>query len=369
VPTVFVACAPGLEPWLGRELAGLGLGRVTDGVGGVTLRGGKELIYRLNLESGLALKVLVRLGRFDARHWNQLERGLAGIPWEEWLTGLPSIRVHARRSKLFHTGAVAERVAAVIGKRVSREPMPATLSVRLVRDRCTVSLDTSGDSLPRRGYRRGTGKAPMRSDLARALVLGSGWDRRSPLCDPLCGSGTILIEAGLLAMGRAPGIDRSFAFESFPSFDAALWAQLRDRARARERPMEARLVGSDRDAGAIASAIENAARAGVDVEWSESSLSASPIWKVGASGVLCSNPPWGRRVSSERDLRPLLQQLGNLCRRHCSGWTLALAVADAKLVVACGLPATPWCVTDHGGTKVALTTGTIAGGDAEVALS
>lgn len=359
MPTVFVACAPGLEALLGRELSALGLGRVTGGIGGVTLRGGKELIYRLNLEAGLALKVLVRLGRFEARHWSQLEQGLAAVPWQEWLSGVPSVRVQCKRSKLYHSGAVAERVTRAIGARMGTAPSPSTLLVRLVRDRCTISLDTSGSSLPRRGYRRGTGKAPLRSDLARALVIGSGWDRKSPLCDPMCGSGTILIEAGFLAMGRAPGIDRDFAFEGFPNFDAELWARLRERARAREQGVELRLVGSDRDAGAVASAVDNAARAGIDASVTEASLSASPIWSLSGPGTLCTNPPWGRRVSSQRDLRPLLQQLAKLCRQHLNGWQLALAVADPRLVVACGLPATPWCVTDHGGTKVALTAGVI----------
>ncbi len=185
---LFVACAPGLEPLLAAEMSPLAA-EVERVAGGVVARGDVDTVYRLNLELGLASHVLVRLADFEARTFGQLVHHTAEVPWREWLTpDVPlRLRATARSSRLFHTGAIEERVRLGIERRLDttlRPPAPGeahqVVQARLADDRCVLSLDTSGEPLHRRGYRLAGGKAPLREDLARALVCVSGWDSREP---------------------------------------------------------------------------------------------------------------------------------------------------------------------------------------------
>jgi putative N6-adenine-specific DNA methylase len=351
---IFCACAPGIEPLLADEVRALGA-EPSELAGGVELDGDLATVYRANLELGLALRVTVRLGSFRARRWSELIDGAAALPWADWLPAgaRPPIKATASKSRLYHTGGIAQRILTAIGEPTG-EPSGPAVQVRLVRDQCVISLDTTGELLPRRGYRLATGKAPLRADLARALVIASGWDRRSPLADPFCGAGTILIEAGLLAAGAAPGRHRSFAFEAAPCFDRALWDRLCADADGRAAPDAVPpLLGSDRDAGAVDAATANAARAGVPVSLACAPLSAAPVFTdPPAAGVVACNPPYGHRVRGGRDLRPLYQRLGALCREL--GWPVAMVVADRRLAEATGLALRTALMTDHGGRKVYL---------------
>ncbi len=218
----------------------------------------------------------------------------------------------------------------------SDEPDPAAQGfiVRIVRDVVTIRADATGEHLHRRGYRLQTGRAPLRETLAAGVLRLAGWDPETPLVDPLCGSGTFVIEAALRACRRAPGDHRAFAFQSWPGYDADAWMRLRAQALAAIRPAPAPLVGADRDSGAVLAARANAERAGIaaSVEFVERSVSESLPPEGGRIGLLVSNPPWGRRVGDAGALRDLYARLGQVARRRFPGWTLAIVSPEASLV-------------------------------------
>lgn len=356
---IFVASAPGLEEMLAGEVRAAGLEPVVT-PGGVEVDGDLEVLYRLGLELGLGLRLLVRLGEVTAKRFEQLVRGVGGLDWAAWLAPGAAVAVKATvaKSRLYHTGAIDQRVREGVALRLGVEPGPAAsedavqVLVRGRADRFTISIDAGGGLLSRRGYRLETGKAPLREDLARALLIASGWDRQSPLADPMCGSGTIAIEAALLASGAAPGARRGFAFEGAPGFDAALFRRVRDRL-PEPGPVPA-IWASDRDSGAVEATRANAARAGVAVDVEQAPLSAARVFgeSPATTGALVTNPPYGRRVRGGPDLRVLYQRLGERVRSLPAGWRCALAVADRGLANATGLSMSSRLMTDHGGGKI-----------------
>ncbi len=366
----FAVSAPGLEPWLTAELKEIGLDAREDS-GGATFEGNLEHVYRANLWSRLASRVVVRVSSFRVRALGELARRSATVPWEEWLAAGSAVqlRVSARKSRLYHTGAIAERVMEGMAKRVRAQASVVAgdedeeklgdvplLMVRLARDVCTISLDSSGALLHRRGYRQAVAKAPMRETLAAAMLAAGEWPEGMPLADPLCGSGTIPIEAALKARDIAPGLGRGFAFEHWPRHQAGRWQTLRDEARARIRPTApAPIAGSDRDSGAITASRENAVRAGVeaDIEFSEAPLSKAPM--RGGAGWIVTNPPYGMRVGESAPLRDLYATLGRVVRdgRH----HLVMLSADANLERQLGLPLRTLVSTQNGGIAVRILSG------------
>lgn len=362
---LFVGCAPGLEALLAAEIeAALGGAPVAVVPGGVEVVGGLSTVATLNLRLGVATHVLVRLARFRAKHFSQLEKALGGIDWAPWLTpGAPyGVRVHAKRSKLYHTKAIEQRVRRVVQQSLRAESVPAveegapTLLVRIVNDDCEVSIDSSGAPLHRRGYRLATAKAPLREDLARAVVRLSGWDPGTAFFDPFCGSGTLAIEAALLARDLAPGRNRSFAFEAWPVSEPSVVE--RARAQADARALERApgpIWASDRDAGAVKATAENASRAGVqdDLRIAEAPMGRAPMLEAPpARGAWVSNPPHGRRVGEQAGLRKLHQSLGRRFASLGSGWGLTLLVRDRRLAYATGVTLESRLMTESGGSKV-----------------
>lgn len=375
---LFAITAPGLEPLAAAELRALGLDPADAEAGGVAFRGGPEAVYRANLWLRTASRVVARVGEFHARMFSELERQAKRQPWERFLQkNRPvALRVTCRKSRLYHSDAVAQRVAGVIESMVSgvslAEPPAAgedeeggaaqLVLVRLLHDQCTISVDTSGALLHQRGYRLATAKAPMREALAAATLMASGWRTDAPLLDPMCGAGTIAIEGAMMARRMAPGLARDFAFRHWPGFDAALWARQLDEARAMVLPdAPAPIQGSDRDAGAIDAARANAERAGVtgDIELTRRALSA--IEPPEAAGWLVTNPPYGARMGDKSALRDLYAQLGNVARRKCAGWTLAMLSADAPLERQVGVPLAPVLRTRNGGIPVRIMRGVVPG--------
>jgi len=374
--SIFAVCAPGLEPILQQELRALGIESGVAEPGGVTFTGTAEAIYRVNLWLRVASRITARVGEFQVRALGELERRARQQPWEEYVSaGRPvRIRVTSRKSRLYHTGAVAERIASAIEARVgggtdialakgdedSVADDAQLIVARVLHDRCTLSADSSGALLHRRGYRLATAKAPLRETLAAALLLASEWDVHAPLLDPMCGAGTIAIEAALLARRIAPGLHRQFAFMHWPGFDAALWRRLLDAARARVRSSTAAPIqASDRDAGAIEAATSNAERAGVlrDVELTQRPLSA--IEPPPTRGWIVTNPPYGARVGERDRLRNLYAQLGNVARRKCAGWTLTLLSPDPRLDGQIGVPLERVLETRNGGLAVRVVRGEV----------
>jgi putative N6-adenine-specific DNA methylase len=363
----FAVAAPGLESLVLAELEGLA-GRFRIAVeateaGGVPFRADLAGLYATNLHLRIASRVLVRVGAFHASSFHELERRARRLPWADYLPpGAPArFRVTSRKSKLYHGDAVAQRLETVSGAQPATDGEAQEFVVRLFRDQCTVSADSSGELLHRRGYRLATAKAPLRETLAVAMLAGAGWSGAVPLLDPMCGSGTIPIEAALLARRIPPGLGREFAFERWPGFDAAAWERVRAAARDRIAPHAAApILGSDRDAGAIAAAAANAERAGVehDVVWRRTAISG--IEPPPAPGLVLTNPPYGARLGEAAHLRDLYAQFGNVLRRKCGGWTVGMLTARPELERQVGLPLMPRFTSENGGIPVRLVLGPVS---------
>ena len=363
---LFAVAAPGTEPLLERELAALGIaGRAAPG--GVELRGDAGTIRRVNLESRLASRLLLRLGSFRTLHLNELEKLAGKLDVAPFLrTDEPlAVRATCRKSKIYHSGAAEERVQRALAKKLRADLAPAqgsldeddappqTVLVRFEHDVCTISLDTSGAHLHKRGYRLETAKAPMRETLAAALLAEAGYRGDEAFVDPLCGSGTFAIEAALMATRTAPGRLRSFAFERWPSHDARAMRVLRQEADARQRPAPAPIVASDRDEGAVAAARRNAERAGVSIDVRHQALSDSR--PPAPTGLMLANPPYGARIGDARRLRDLYAALGKLAGRQYAQWTVGFVTTDPRLAQASGIAFTRTSpVLPHGGLKVKL---------------
>lgn len=361
---LFVACAPGLERLLVEELRALGVEELKLDAGGVALRGDARLIHRANLELGLASHVLVRLVRFPVRALGELERKARRLPWDRWLRpGTPrSFRAACRRSRLYHGKAVCQRVAEGAARVLGDGLVEATaeqateavpVRIRVFRDRCTISIDASGDPLHRRGWRLESTKAPLREDLARALVLASGWESGTPLVDPMCGAGTIPIEAALIARDLAPGLGRRFALERTRLFEPELDQELRAAARDRSRPEAGSpIVAADRLEGAVGATRRNAERAGVLADLDVRQVEVDALeWPDAPRGAVVTDPPYGRRTRSkgiDRVYADLARRVGELPE----AWKLALVVAERRLLRGLDLSVQPALTTDHGGLKV-----------------
>ena len=376
---MFAPTAPGLESIAAGELKSLGV-KGRQEIGGVAFSGDLDRVYQANLWLRTASRVVVRLGQFHASTFYELERRAKKLPWADFLPGNGSVevRVTCRKSKLYHSDAVAERVLAVIAQvapsgtemRIGNLPDEEQeeyqekgshrqlFIVRIVNDQCEISADSSGELLHRRGYRKEVAKAPLRETLAAAMVLASGWNGRrgEPLLDPLCGSGTIPIEAALIARGIAPGLQRDFQFMRWPSFDRPRWNDIVEKARSAGTRQSLGIVGTDRDSGAISAALHNAERAGVggDVRFSVESLSGS-IAKIedvaNGDGWIVTNPPYGVRVAEGNDLRDLYATLGKgLKTKHA--WRLGVLTSDAVLAGQMRLPLRPRFATSNGGIPV-----------------
>jgi putative N6-adenine-specific DNA methylase len=363
----FAAAAPGLESLVAAELRAVGvLQSVAVGEtepGGVSFRADRAGVYAANLHLRIASRVLVRIGAFHASAFHELERHAARLPWREFVaSGRPvAFRVTSRKSRLYHQDAIAQRLLAAAGGATTSEGDAAQeFIVRLFRDECTVSADASGELLHRRGYRLATAKAPLRETLAAAMLVGAGWDGSGPLVDPMCGSGTIPIEAALLARRVPPGMARRFAFMRWPGFDESVWKQLVQQACERILPRApVPILGSDRDAGAVAASAANAERAGVagDIEWRRAAISA--MAPPAGRGWIITNPPYGVRVGERRELRDLYAQLGNVARRCCPGWEVAFLAAHPELERQTGLEPAVRFTTENGGIRVRLVQGSV----------
>lgn len=367
----FAVTAPGLEALCAAELAALGLGGTAE-PGGIAFSGDLAAVARANLWLRTASRVLVRVAEFRATAFYELELHAKRIEWARFLApgARVSFRVTCKKSKLYHSDAVAQRLEDAVRRAVpnidttrstddDEDGAPVAgrqlFVVRLLHDTCRVSIDSSGALLHMRGYRQQLAKAPLRETLAAAVLLGAGWTGDAPLTDPMCGSGTIPIEAALIARRIAPGRDRAFAFQRWPNVDAASWSSLVADARAKELARApVAIVGCDRDEGAIAAARANAARAGVtdDVD-----LSVQPISALAAAdppGLIAINPPYGVRIGEADRLRNLYAQLGNVARRARAGWSLALLSADRSLERHVGLAFEERFATRNGGIPVRL---------------
>jgi putative N6-adenine-specific DNA methylase len=376
-PEAFAIVAPGLAALAAAELQTLGVPPLVVESAGVAFAGHPEAVLRVNMHARLVSRVVVRLATFTARDFATLEKAAQRVPWARVLApgDTALLSVTCRKSRLYHSDAVAERVARGITRALpdvrtdvaTRDddedvaPVPAAtrvqrLLVRFDRDVCTISADASGALLHRRGWRLATAKAPLRETLAAALLAASGWPGDAPLLDPLAGAGTIPIEAALMARRMAPGLSRDFACEYWPGVDRSLAVRVREAARAQVLPSApAPIVCADRDPGAIEAARANAERAGVanDLQFVQQPLSATSLDRVGPRGWLVTNPPWGIRTGDPATLRALWGSLGALVRAGGAAWTFTAVVPDPALAKELRLSLDRVLITTAGGRQVA----------------
>ncbi|MFT5432257.1 MAG: putative N6-adenine-specific DNA methylase [Myxococcota bacterium] len=326
---LYAVAAPGLEPVVAAELLTLGAQDVAERAGGVSFRGDLAFVVRANLWLRSASRVLVVIARSRVTSFHGVVMAAKATPFDDYLSygRQVNLRVACSKSKLYHERAVAERIHLVIGKRPSGHGAeePLGIWIRIHSDMMTISVDSSGELLHRRGYREDVAKAPIRENLAAGVLLESGYNGSTPLLDPMCGSGTFVIEAALIAANRAPGINRTFAFEGWPNFDKSLLAAEKAAAIASEREVddEIQLVGVDRNPGAIAAARKNAERAGVNVTFEVADagqLGATP----GPTGMVISNPPYGHRLNAAHAAMAAIESL----RGRFGGWQFRILYAS-----------------------------------------
>lgn len=360
---IFLATAPGLEAALREEALAHGFKRPTADRGGVTLHGGWNDVWRANLAIRGTSRVLARIGSFRAMHLAQLDKRARRIPWAETLRKDVPVRVEAscKSSRIYHSGAAAERIGTAIRDELGAPISPEAdvcVRARIEDDLCTLAVDTSGDLLHKRGFKEAVNRAPMRENLAAMFLRLCGYDGHEPVLDPMCGSGTFIIEAAEIAAGLLPGRARSFAFEHLATFDAAAWQDMQHAAgsKAATLPAAVRFFGSDRDAGAVAMSRANAERAGVaDFTAFHQRTVSELVAPEGPPGLVIVNPPYGTRLGDSKQLRPLYRALGQTLLDRFPGWRVGLVTTDAGLAKATGLPLRPpGPPVAHGGLRVTL---------------
>jgi putative N6-adenine-specific DNA methylase len=371
--------APGLEAIAVSELRALGVAVPDAERGGVAFETTEAELARVLLGVRTLTRVLVRVAEFRAVSFVQLEQRARGIDWARWVrpNARVLLRVTCRKSRLYHSDAVAERLARAVSDAIAGAEVLTRSSdddapddraqqfvVRLAENVCTVSADAAGAPLYHRGYRLETAKAPIRETLAAAMLIGAGWDRRTPLVDPFCGAGTIVIEAAAIARNVAPGLRRSFAAERWPAAASTVWATARDAATAAiVESARAALVGSDRDVGAIEAARSNAVRAGVADFVEFSVVPVSECMAPPGVGHVITNPPYGVRIGDPAVLRDLYARFGEVLRTRFAGWRCAYLSADRSrghvLERQTGLDLRPVWYAENGGIPVRLLEGRV----------
>lgn len=348
---LFAPTSAGLEQVLARELRAIGARDVELATRGVAFRGSWETVYKANLWSRTAHRVLVSLAEFDAPDRQALYEGARAIEWGEQMSIDQTLAVDAvsHRSELSHTQFVSRVVKDAVvdwfrdrkGRRPSVDPRGADLrlNARLRADRCTISVDTSGPRLHRRGYRPTFGvEAPLKETLAAGVLLLAGYDGTSPVVDPMCGSGTLLVEAALIARNVAPGLlGREFGFTRHPTFDPVVWKQLRREAREAAREVDGCPIrGADASSDAVRATRAATSGAGVDDLVIVRQADLTELEPRGGGRVV-TNPPYGDRLGEIKDLAALYGTLGDVLKRSCAGMTAHVLVGSKFLAGRIGL--------------------------------
>ena len=340
----FAPCPRGLEALLAQELAALGATDVKTTDGGAHFAGPLQLCYRANLESRLASRILWRVAVAPYRSEDDIYRTTLALAWPLWFDVGNTLRVNvsALRCPLKSLDFVTLRVKDAIcdafrsqgGERPSIDTRAPDVRVHafLTADELTLYLDTSGEPLFKRGYRSAAGEAPLRENLAAGILRLAGWAPGEPLLDPMCGSGTLPIEAALMALGIAPGARRSFGFEKLKNFDRRAWDQVKSDALARERPRSPLpICGSDLYGEELKAARANLAAAGLENVVSLKQANVLEISAPAASGVIVTNPPYGVRLGDTGELAEFYPKLGDALKQKFSGWRAYILSSDMAL--------------------------------------
>jgi putative N6-adenine-specific DNA methylase len=347
----FATVARGLEPIAAQELERLGATDVRPDFTGVHFVGDSPLLYRVNLWARTIFRVLVTLCEFPCPDGERLYQEVQKINWEQYIQPHNTLAVNATggNRQLNHTHFTALQVKNAIvdqqrhqfGQRSSIDIQNPDLqiNVHIYQDRCTLSLDSSGTSLHRRGYRPAMGLAPLKETLAAALLHMAEWEPTLPFLDPLCGSGTLPLEASLKALNIAPGLFRQqFAFEKWRDFDKELWEQLLEEAENSKLPnLKALIAGSDRNPDILKQARLNAEQCRVADKVTFTQTELSHLEAPADCGVIICNPPYGERLGEAKELGDFYKLLGDVFKQRFKGWTAFVLTGNKELAKRVGL--------------------------------
>lgn len=370
--TFYAIVAPGCEAFCESELIAIGIQPSAPAAdsGGVAFGGRFVDCQRANLHLRTATRILLRLDTFTATNRRQLEKRSGAIGWELWLSpqSMPDVKVSSHRSRLHHTQAIAQTIREGIARRLNSPEdstvsiYPQTVFVRTVADRFTLSLDSSGKPLYKRGLKRGPARAPIRETLAASILMAAGYDPRQPLVDPLCGSGTFSLEAAMMAKRIAPGANRSFAFMGWPAFGEGRWAFLKRQAESQKRSWTRPLIfASDLDADAckrLTRTIEENGLVDIVRVAQKDLFSCRASQYGGGRGLVAINPPYGIRLGSAKQANDLFMAICRHLAEQFRGWRVALVVPRREL-----LRQLPFSARQvplfHGGLRLTVVVGTI----------
>jgi len=346
----FAPCPRGLEALLLQELTTLGAADLRQTEGGVGFSGALAVLYRANLESRIASRILLEVAHVPYRNEQDIYVAACAIPWPQWFPPSRTIKVKTSaqhcplKSLDFVTlrikDAVCDTFTRLKGARPSVNSSRPDIRIDAFLDatHLTLYLGTTGDSLFKRGFRQSTVDAPLRENLAAGIVQLTGWNGTTPLLDPLCGGGTIPLEAAMIARHIPPGLGRRFAFELFSNFDQALWKTVQTKAREKQLSASpAPIYASDRDARAVQTAKDQFARAGVAGDIALTQTDLFDLTPPQEPGIIVMNPPYGVRLGTQADLDVFYPKLGAWLKTRCVGWRVYLFTGDLRAPKLIGL--------------------------------
>jgi len=360
---LFAVVSPGLETVCSEELTTLGLTSHEITAGGIAFPGKLRDLYLTNLWLRTASRILVRFAEFRSRDFPDLYHRAHRLPWGRFIrpeTAL-SFRVTSHSSRLNHTTRIAETLESATNQALGRSTNPVgknpqMVMVRVVDDQVVISIDSSGELLHRRGYRQSVTVAPLRETLAAGVLMLLGWKGTTPLTDPLCGSGSFLLEGALIARNQAPGLNRPFAFMNWPGFREGLWNLLCGEAKRATGEAPLAISGSDENPKAVAAAKENCLRNGFADQIVIDRLALSGQSVHEGEGLVVCNPPYGKRLDLGENPERYYSELGKQLQRAYPEWRLAMICPNPAFVKATGLPFKQIASLDNGGLKVGLFT-------------
>ena len=340
----FATCPRGLELLLADELRNLKAEKIHAVGGGVHFIGDRLLCYRVNLESRIASRVLWQVAGDQYRNEDDIYRATFALPWTDWFDPVRTIRVDVSATKSPLTSlnfvtlkikdALCDKIRRLSGRRPSVNTRQPDIPIKghLTDRDFTLYLDTTGEPLFKRGQRMATGEAPMRENLAAGILRLAGWVPGIPLLDPMCGSGTILMEAALMALDIAPGLERHFAFEKFKNFDGHGWRELMQRRASGQKPKVPQAIyGGDLSGDVLKAARSNLMAAGLEKVVRLKRANVLEISAPAKEGIIVTNPPYGVRLGEQLALAEFYPKLGDVLKKQFVGWRVYLLSADMRL--------------------------------------
>lgn len=340
----FATCPRGLEAILTEELTALGAQSLTPTDGGVGFSGDMPLCYRANLESRVATRIMWQVGQGRYRSEDDIYKAAHALSWPDWFTVNRTFMVKVTAVKCplksleFVTLRIKDAVCDKFRLKANSRPYIDTkqpdvrIHAYLTAEEYRLYIDTSGNALFQRGQRRSSVEAPLRENLAAGIIKLSGWQPGTPLFDPMCGSGTFLLEAAMIALDMAPGLNRGFGFEKLLNFDTAAWQKMKQEAQARAKPAGfQQIYGSDLDMKSVRAAKQNLEQAGLLEAVRLDRADFVEVEAPADHGVLIANPPYGVRIGEDEELAALYPRMGETLKRHFAGWNTYFLTSDLRL--------------------------------------